>query len=161
MDECYPCFLCPFYEAFLWHCCIFFVVHKVHVWLRACYSSLYHSTVSTRHRCCSCRPPFHSATFLSIFRMNIRQCLLPSISCNQTLLFEDVSQSSKISVIFMSAMRSCDSLLNSLISFVCLKSWRKDSLFGWFSNFSINCLTLSLRCVSCCSTAERGTPGIL
>ena len=45
--------------------------------------------------------------------------------------FEDVSQSSKISVLFMSAMRSCDSLLNSLISFVCLKSRRKDSfLFG-------------------------------
>ena len=59
--------------------------------------------------------------------------------------FEDVSQSSKISVLFMSAMRSCDSLLNSLISFVCLKSWMKDSLFGWFSNFSINCLTLPTR----------------
>ena len=39
--------------------------------------------------------------------------------------FEDVSQSSKISVLFMSAMRFCDSLLNSLISFVCLKSWKK------------------------------------
>ena len=36
--------------------------------------------------------------------MNIRQCLLPSISCNQTLLFEDVSQSSKISVVFMSVI---------------------------------------------------------
>ena len=36
--------------------------------------------------------------------------------------FEDVSQSSKISVLFMSAMRSCDFLLNSLISFVWLKS---------------------------------------
>ena len=74
--------------------------------------------------------------------------------------FDDASQSSKISVLLMSAMRSCDSLLNSLISFLCLKSFRKDSLFGWFSNFSINCLTLSLRCVSYCSTAERGTPGI-
>ena len=59
--------------------------------------------------------------------------------------FEDVSQSSNISVLFMSAISSCDFSLNMLISFVCLKSWRKDSLFGWVSNFSINFLILSLR----------------
>ena len=65
--------------------------------------------------------------------------------------FQDVSQSSKF---IMSAMSSFDSLLSSMISFVRLKTWMKDSLFGWLSNFSINCLTLSLRCVTCCSTAE-------
>ena len=53
------------------------------------------------------------------------------------------------------AISSCELSLNLLISFVCLKSWRKDSLFGWFANFSINFLTLSVRFLSCCSTAEK------
>ena len=71
---------------------------------------------------------------------------------------EGVSQSSKISVLFMSA--TCDFLLNLLIFSICLKSCRDDSLFGWVSNFSINFLALSLRFVSCCSTVERGIPSI-
>ena len=36
-----------------------------------------------------------------------------------------------------------------------------DSLCLWFSNFSMNFLTLFSRVVSCCSTAERGSPDIL
>ena len=61
----------------------------------------------------------------------------------------------------MSAIKSCDSLLNLLIFSVCLKSSMNDSFCLWFSNFSINLLTLFSRIVFCCSTAERGTPGIL
>ena len=64
--------------------------------------------------------------------------MLPSGHC----CFEDVSQSLKISVLFMSAMRSCDSLLNSLILFVCLKSRRKDSLFGLFDFVFTMCILL-------------------
>ena len=44
---------------------------------------------------------------------------------------------------------------------VCLKSWMNDSLYLWFSNFSIHSLTLYSRVVFCCSIAERSTPGIL
>ena len=57
-------------------------------------------------------------------------------------------------MLFKSAIKSCDSLLNLLIFCVCLKSWRNDSLCLWFSNFSNNFLTLFLRVVSCCSTAD-------
>ena len=130
-----------------------FVLHssvdqQVHVW--ACIV------------CCSCRPNFSwvSTTAFVVASCRHEQQTMPASQYKLQsghCCFEDVSQSSKISVLLMSAMRSCDSLLNSFISFVCLKSWMKDSLFGWFSNFSINCLTLSLRCVSCCSTAERST----
>ena len=92
--------------------------------------------VSTLHRCCSCRPPFRFARSL------------------------DVTQSSKIFVLFMSTMRSCDSLLNSLISFVCLKSHE-----GLFVRVVLELLDQLFGCVfagvSCCSTAERGAPGIL
>ena len=54
----------------------------------------------------------------------------------------------------MSAIKSCDSLLKMLIFSVCLKSWMNGSLCLWFSNFSINLLTLFSRFVFCCSTAE-------
>ena len=47
-----------------------------------------------------------------------------------------------------------------LISSVLCKSCRKDSWLGWFSNCWINFLTVSLRFVSCCWTAEWGVPGI-
>ena len=58
-----------------------------------------------------------------------------------------------------------DEILRFLAEFIdlfrLLKSWRKDSSFGWFSYFSINCLIVSLRCVSCCSFAGRDPPVIL
>ena len=57
---------------------------------------------------------------------------------------EEFSQSSKISVLFMSEIKSCDSLLNLLIFSVCPTSWMNDSLSLWFSNFSINLLTFVL-----------------
>ena len=41
---------------------------------------------------------------------------------------EEFSQSSKISVLFKLAIKSCDSLLNLLIFCVWLKSWRNDFL---------------------------------
>ena len=54
-----------------------------------------------------------------------------------------------ISVLFKSAIKSFDSLLNLLIFCVWLKSWRKDSLRWCFSNFPINFLTLFSRIVFC------------
>ena len=74
---------------------------------------------------------------------------------------EQFSQSSKIWVLFISAINSCDSFLNLLIFCVWLKSWRKDSLCWWFSNFSIKISTSFSRVVSCCSTVERCMPRIL
>ena len=49
---------------------------------------------------------------------------------------EEFSQSSKISVLFKSAIKSCDSLLNLLIFCVWLKSWRKDSPYACGSRTS-------------------------
>ena len=72
----------------------------------------------------------------------------------RTLLFGEFSQSATISVLFKSAIKSCDSLLNLLIGCVWLKSWKNDFLCLWFWNFSINFLTLFSSFVSCCSTAE-------
>ena len=70
---------------------------------------------------------------------------------------EEFSQSSKISVLCKSAIKSCDALLNLLIFCVCLKSWMNDYLCLWFSNLSINLLTLFSLIVFCGSTAERGS----
>ena len=65
----------------------------------------------------------------------------------RTLLFGRIfEKSSKISVLFISAIKSCDSLLNLLIFYLWLKSWRNDSFCLWFSNFSINFLALLLDC---------------
>ena len=74
-----------------------------------------------------------------------------------SIAVEDIAvwQNSKISVLFMSAIKSCDSLLNLLIFCVWLKSSRKDSFHLWFSNSSINFLPLFSRVVPSCSTAER------
>ena len=54
----------------------------------------------------------------------------------------------------MSAIKSCDSLLNLFSFSVCLKSWMNDSSCLWFSNFSINLLTLFSRVVFCCSSPK-------
>ena len=96
--------------------------------------------------------------------MPISKCQLQSGHC----CLEEVSQSSRISVLFISAIKSFDSSLNLLIFCVWFKSWRKDSLYGWLLNCSINFLTLSLRwmrvrakmCRACCVHREEGERGI-
>ena len=111
---------------------------------------------------CSARTPLDSAKISHFFPQlqqikPISQYVLHSRHC----CLEEFSQKSKISVLFMSAIKSCDSLLNLLIFCVWLKSWMNDSLCWEFSNFSINLLTLFSRVAIRCSTTKRGTPEIL
>ena len=47
---------------------------------------------------------------------------------------EEVSQSSEILVLFISAINFCDFSLKSLIYSIIFMSCKKDSLFGWLSN---------------------------
>ena len=75
-------------------------------------------------------------------------------------LFEEVSLNSKISVLPISVIKSFDSWLKRLISSDFSKSFSNIFLFGWFSNCSINRLTVSLRFVFTFSTVECGMPGI-
>ena len=63
-----------------------------------------------------------------------------------SIAIKTFSQSSKISVLFMSAMKSFDCSLNFLIFCVWLKSWKKDPSCWWFSNFSIDLLDLVFTC---------------
>ena len=80
---------------------------------------------------------------ISQYKLQLGHCFL-----------EEVSLSSKISVLPMSVINFFDSSLNVLIFSVLFKSCRKDSLFGWFSNCWLNFLTVSLRFVSSCWTVE-------
>ena len=86
-----------------------------------------------RHGCCgriTC-PGIEVASRWSVsvgFRVD---CMfLPQLQqiCSQDIV---VWKNSKISVLFKSAIRSCDSLLNLLIFCVWLKSWRNDSSCWW------------------------------
>ena len=107
----------PLCVAFLWPCFSFFVVQKVHVAPRLLFflkkpgvdttSLLLLSTSSSFHDILKHRPHEQQT-------MPASQHLLQSGHC----CFEDVSQSSKISVLFMSAINSFDFSLNLLISFL-------------------------------------------
>ena len=78
-----------------------------------------------------------------------------SKQCN----LEDVSQSSKISILPISVINSFDFSLKN--SSVMSKSCINESRFGWFSKCWISLLTVSLRFVSSFWKVEWGVPGIL
>ena len=103
---------------------------------------------------------------LDIFHMNNTQCEFHNINYNLGIVSwkrfrkgrgfakEEVSQSSKISVLPMSVIHFFDSSLNLLIFPDLSKSCRNDSLFGWFSNCWINFFTVSSP-TSCSVTSVR------
>ena len=130
------------YATFLQPCNAF-VVSSEGPCLAPRYSSWWDSLVSTRHCCCSCRLPFHSAIFSRIFHKYSTQCRL-SIQKNaiRALMFSRCFEELE----YFSFVHVCDQLLRFLAELDdllrLLKSWRMDSLNGWLSNFSINLLTL-------------------
>ena len=141
----------------------FFVVLKVRAWLHDCCSSKSHIQGLRWRHGWSGRTLLDSAR-ISFFFHSCNRLIIPNsqlvLQSRHGWLWE-FSQNSKILLLSRSAIKSCDSLLNLLIFCVWLKSWTNDSWCLWFSNFSINLLTLFSRVVFCCSTAERGAPDIL
>ena len=101
----------PLCAACIWLCDTFVVGQKVHVWF-----TLLDNTDGYRNDIVAALVDLllNFAIFLSIFRKYNRQRLLPKISLNQSIVVLKMFRK------FMYAMRSYDSLLNSLISFVCL-----------------------------------------
>ena len=71
-------------------------------------------------------------------------------------ILEEISHSSKNSVLPMLVINSFDFSLDGLNSSVLLKSSINESRFGWFSNYWINLLRISLRFVSSFWTVEWG-----
>ena len=78
----------------------------------------------------------------------------------RTLMFSEFSQSSKISVLFMSTSNCCESSLDLLVSCFWLISLRNCSLCRCSSNISISFVTLFCCRASCSFTVEIDIPGI-
>ena len=98
-----------------------------------------------------------------IFLPQLQQAIPMSQELSQSAhcCSDEFSQSSNISVLFMSANKSCDSLLNLLI-ILRLAQVLKDRFFVLVAlELLINFLTLFSRVVSYCPTVESGMPGLM
>ena len=76
-------------------------------------------------------------------------------------MLEEISHSSKYSVLPMLMITSFDFSLRGLNSSVLFKSFFRKSQFGWFSNCWISLFTISFRFESSFWTIEWGIPWIL